>query len=132
MRQRRAMAGVKFNAPSSVLGNNEENVPDKTELESLIIALIPHNRRVLSKKLKETLHRPVTALGKTYPSPEELWATDPQFKTWVEEKLIALAKLPNMNINRAVYSLCIYDGKYGWVKPQDNSNIVEEDLWSGE
>lgn len=130
MKRRRSMADVKFNAPADLLSNEQEVVPDKTELESLILALIPHSRRTLSKAIKEGLRRPVTALGNTYPSPEDLWKTDEAFKIWVEEKLIALAKLPGMNVYRAAYAISIYDGKYGWVKPSNIPNIVEEDLWS--
>lgn len=134
-RVRRALTGIRFQAPSTVVnGDTEETAPKLSGIESIILAYIPFGRRTLSKKLRSALETSVRAFGELYPSPKDLWETDPEFKIWAEDKLKALASLPAMNIQRAVYSLCQYDHpKYGFVKQSRKSTtIIEDDLDFGE
>lgn len=116
-RVRKAMSGVKYNIPSKILMSENVEEPTTTELESIILSYINHSRRSLSQKLKGLLNQKVISSGHTYPSPEELWNTNPDFKVWIERKLDDLRKLDGMNVDRAVYNIRIYDGKYGWIKP---------------
>lgn len=117
MKQRRALQGIKFNVPSEVLSGEPDKVgPEVTELESLILAAIPHTRKYISARCKALLREPVTTNGMLMVSPEGLWAAEPSFRKWVRDKLEAIKSLPGMNIDRAVYSIRDYGHPtYGWI-----------------
>lgn len=131
-RVRRAMADIKYQASANAMMTEDSAEPTVTELESLILTYIKHTRKKVNQEHHKLLNSPVVAGGQTYGSPEQLWATDPMFKTWAERQLQALAKINNMNVGWAINALRQYDHpKFGWVKPK--TNLVEEyDITYGE
>jgi hypothetical protein len=121
MKKRRALADVKYNLPSNVLESDRESISYvPTPLESLILAYIPHKYKKLSKKLLQLLSETVVVAAVTYDSPDTMFANSQNFGVWVEKKLGALAALPGMNVDRAVYSIRDYGhAKFGWINPEN-------------
>lgn len=115
MKQRRAIQDIVYNNPLSLEPEENDQIIDlPTELESLILTYIKHNRKRLSKKMQKLLEAEVVTNGATFNSPEVTWKND-LFKKWAEERLSWLSQQPGARVEQAVYLLRNYSSpKYGW------------------
>lgn len=127
--RKRYSSNIVYNSSKALVIPDTGEIKSPTELQSLIYTYIKGKRK-MSKKLIDVLNSSFVNNGMTMKSPEELWATDPDFKIWAEKTLKELAKDPLMVIERAVYTLRFYPGPR---KPGERKSKTENiDLLLGD
>lgn len=110
----RANEDIKVDLPFLSIENDSE-IELPSELESLIMEYIHHNRTRLSKKMRKLLNHPVISNGKTWASPESMWILT-LYREWAEERLIWLSAQHINRPEQAVYLLRNYGAPvYGWL-----------------
>lgn len=106
----------KVNAPLQSTGSKEKHAP-LNELEQLIqdssTGLGLSYQKAVRKSLTEIVQ---TKDGKQYPSPAELWESNPKFKEYVLDRLTWAKNQSDRPCKRLVALIRLYDTpKYGWI-----------------